>query len=84
MTATVPAVSSARFTRRFMVPVLLGPTLNPINSTMIAVALVPIATALDITAARTIWLVAVLYLAAAISQPTMGPWTICSDRRRST
>lgn len=46
--------------------------LNPINSTMIAVALVPIATALEITAARAIWLVASLYLAAAISQPVMG------------
>jgi MFS family permease len=60
------------FTARFGAPVLIGPTLNPINSTMIAVALVPIAQGLHITAAKTIWLVAILYLVAAIGQPTMG------------
>jgi MFS family permease len=60
------------FTARLVAPVLIGPVLNPINTTMISVALVPIATDLGISSAVVIWLVAGLYLASAIAQPTMG------------
>ena len=56
----------------FALPVLLGPVLNPLNTTMISVALVPIADALHITSATVIWLVVSLYLASAVSQPVMG------------
>jgi MFS family permease len=52
--------------------VLLGPLLNPINTTMVSVALAPISRDLGISAAQAIWLVAALYLASAIAQPTMG------------
>jgi len=60
------------FSTKFVLPILIGPMLNPLNSTMIAVALVPIATALQISAAKSIWLVAILYLVAAVSQPVLG------------
>ncbi|TCU87324.1 sugar phosphate permease [Curtobacterium sp. PhB191] len=51
---------------------LVGPLLNPINTTMVSVALTPISSDLGIGAAQAIWLVAALYLASAIAQPTMG------------
>ncbi|MBT1673001.1 MFS transporter [Curtobacterium flaccumfaciens] len=51
---------------------LVGPLLNPINTTMVSVALTPISRDLGIGAAQAIWLVAALYLASAIAQPTMG------------
>jgi MFS family permease len=57
---------------RFVAPLALGSTLNPINSTMIATALVPIATDFHATVADAGWLIAGLYLASAIAQPTMG------------
>ncbi|EPZ42559.1 hypothetical protein N007_14870 [Alicyclobacillus acidoterrestris ATCC 49025] len=50
----------------------MGSTLNPINSSMIATALVPIAMFLHISAAQTTILVTVLYLASSIAQPTAG------------
>jgi MFS family permease len=57
---------------RFVVPVLIGPVLNPINTTMISVALVPIARDLGLASSVVIWLVAALYLTSAVAQPTMG------------
>jgi len=60
------------FGPKLLVPVLVGPLLNPINTTMVSVALAPISRDLGIGAAQAIWLVAALYLASAIAQPTMG------------
>jgi MFS family permease len=57
---------------RFVAPVLIGPLLNPINTTMISVALVPIARDLGLASSVVIWLVAGLYLTSAVAQPTMG------------
>ncbi|MCV2464591.1 MFS transporter [Streptomyces sp. ICN988] len=51
---------------------LLGSVLNPINSTIIAVALVPIGRALGAPAAQTAWLVSALYLATSLGQPVVG------------
>jgi MFS family permease len=51
---------------------LLGSICNPINSSMIAVALVPIGAAFGATPARTAWLVTGLYLATALGQPVIG------------
>jgi MFS family permease len=56
----------------FVAPLALGSCLNPINSTMIATALVPISHGLNVSAAEAGWLIAALYLASAIAQPTMG------------
>ena len=50
----------------------LGSLLNPINSSMIATALVPIGRAFDVGVSQTVWLVAALYVTSAVAQPTMG------------
>ncbi|MTD15683.1 MFS transporter [Nakamurella sp. YIM 132087] len=60
------------FGARFAVPLLLGSVLNPINTTMIAVALVPIGRDLGLPTATVIWLVTGLYLASAVAQPVLG------------
>lgn len=64
--------SDIGFGPRFAVPVLLGPALNPVNTTMIAVALVPISQATGTPASLAIWLVAGLYVVSAVAQPAMG------------
>ena len=51
---------------------MLGSILNPINSSIIAVALVPIAAAFGAPASQAAWLVSSLYLATAIGQPLVG------------
>ncbi|MBU2662519.1 MFS transporter [Actinoplanes bogorensis] len=51
---------------------VLGSILNPVNSSMIAVALVPIGVALHAQPAATAWLVSGLYLATATGQPVVG------------
>lgn len=63
---------SDRFDRRLLAPMMLGSILNPINSSIIAVALVPIATAFGAKASETAWLVSALYLATSIGQPLTG------------
>ncbi|MEU5832457.1 MFS transporter [Streptomyces diacarni] len=60
------------FGARLMAPLLLGSLLNPVNSTMIATALVVIGRGFGVGSADTAWLVASLYLASAVAQPTMG------------
>jgi MFS family permease len=60
------------FSWRFTTPLYTGSALNPINSSLIATALVPIAHALHVPVGRTSVLVASLYLACAIAQPTAG------------
>ena len=57
---------------RFMAPLALGSMLNPINSTMLSTALVPIAESLHAGVDETGWLIAGLYLTTAVAQPTMG------------
>lgn len=60
------------FDRRLLTPMVLGAILNPINSTMIAVALIPIGVALGAPPSQTAWLVSGLYLATAVGQPVVG------------
>ncbi|MGV9563036.1 MFS transporter [Streptomyces sp. NPDC003480] len=60
------------FDRRLIAPMILGSILNPINSSMIAVALVPIGVAFGAPPAETAWLVSALYLATAVGQPVIG------------
>jgi MFS family permease len=50
----------------------LGSALNPVNSSLIATALVPIAHGIHVPVGRTVALVSALYLASAIAQPTAG------------
>jgi predicted MFS family arabinose efflux permease len=74
VTLAVPAAIERRkaFGFTFVAPLALGSCLNPINSTMISTALVPIEDGLHASAAEAGWLIAALYLASAIAQPTMG------------
>ncbi|PHV66155.1 MFS transporter [Williamsia muralis] len=51
---------------------VLGSILNPVNSSLIAVALIPIGQALNADPAQTAWLVTGLYLATAVGQPVVG------------
>jgi MFS family permease len=60
------------FDRKLTTPLLLGAMLNPINSSMIAIALIPIGSAFGASPAATAWLVSSLYLATSIGQPVIG------------
>jgi MFS family permease len=60
------------FSSRFMTPLLMGAALNPINSSLIATALVPIAGAMHVPVGHTAILISSLYLTSAIAQPTLG------------
>ena len=60
------------FSWRFVTPMFLGSALNPVNSSLIATALVPIASAMHVSVGRTAVLVSALYLASSIAQPTAG------------
>jgi MFS family permease len=60
------------FSWRFTAPLFIGSALNPINSSLIATALVPIAHGLGVPIGQTAALVTALYLASAIAQPTAG------------
>jgi MFS family permease len=77
-TATTQADAAARglsrkpFAWTFTTPLYVGSSLNPINSSIIATALVPIATELHVSVGSTAVLVSSLYLASAVAQPTAG------------
>ncbi|MCX4679088.1 MFS transporter [Streptomyces sp. NBC_01433] len=60
------------FAWTFTTPLYVGSSLNPINSSIIATALVPIATDLNVAVGATAVLVSSLYLASAVAQPTAG------------
>ncbi|GCE50906.1 MFS transporter [Thermosporothrix hazakensis] len=57
---------------RQVVVIVLGVLLNGLNSSMIAVALVPISATYHVNSQATAWLVSGLYLATSVAQPTMG------------
>jgi hypothetical protein len=67
-----PRPAEIGFGRRFVAATSFGSVLNPVNSSIIAVALVSIGRAFGVGASATTWLVSALYLATAIGQPTMG------------
>lgn len=67
-----PTPEKAGFGARFVTAASVGSVLNPVNSSIIAIALVSIGHAFGVGAAQTAWLVLSLYLATAVGQPTMG------------
>ncbi|MGW6455156.1 MFS transporter [Streptomyces sp. NPDC055078] len=67
-----PAGPAESFDRRLVAPLVLGSVLNPVNSTVIAVSLVPIGEAFSAQPSGTAWLVSGLYLATAVGQPVVG------------
>jgi MFS family permease len=64
--------SGDAFSWRFVTPLLMGSVLNPVNSSLLATALAPIARAVHVPVGRTAILVSVLYLACVVAQPTAG------------
>ncbi|OPG09461.1 MFS transporter [Microbispora sp. GKU 823] len=60
------------FSWRFLTPLYVGSALNPVNSSLIATALVPIAHGIAVPIGQTATLVTALYLASAVAQPTAG------------
>jgi MFS family permease len=72
VTTDLAAPRDTPFTWRFTTPLFIGSALNPINSSLIATALVPIAHGLHVPLGQTAALVTALYLASAIAQPTAG------------
>jgi MFS family permease len=60
------------FGPRFVTPMLLAAALNPMNSSVIATALVSIAAAIGVPVGQTSILISSLYLTSAIAQPTAG------------
>lgn len=84
MTAAKAATSAeaSPFGWRFTAPLLLGSTLNPINSSMIATALVGIGVDMHTGPGATATLISVLYLCSAVAQPTMGKLSTIFGPRR--
>lgn len=74
--------TSKPFGWRFLTPLLLGSTLNPINSSMIATGLVGIGVDFRAGPGTTALLISVLYLCSAIMQPTMGKLSTLFGPRR--
>ena len=82
--ATRSAGSSTHkpFPWRFTAPLLLGSTLNPINSSMLATGLVAIGVDFHTGPGPTATLISVLYLCSAVAQPTMGKLSTLFGPRR--
>lgn len=60
------------FDQRLLAPMMLGSALNPVNSSIISVSLVPIGAAFGAPPSQTAWLISALYLATSIGQPVVG------------
>lgn len=69
---TSPTVSPPRVSRRVLAAILLGTVLNPINSSMIAIALVSIRDDFDVSVISLSWLISSFYLVAAVGQSVLG------------
>ena len=84
--ARAPAASPAKvgkpFGWRFISPLLIGSSLNPINSSMIATGLVGIGLDFHKGPGTTASLISVLYLCSAVMQPTMGKLATIFGARR--
>ena len=72
MTASTTTRTPGAFGWRFTLPLSLGSALNPLNSSLIAPPLVPIAAGVHVGTGRTAALVSALYLACTVAQPTAG------------
>ncbi|MET8553784.1 MFS transporter [Streptomyces sp. NPDC004959] len=72
-TPAKPAASSGDgFGLRFTFPLMLGTSLNPVNSSLLATGLAGIAADFHLGPGPAASLVSVLYLCSAVMQPTMG------------
>ncbi|MBS1870675.1 MAG: MFS transporter [Actinobacteria bacterium] len=67
-----PTAAPARVPGRVLAAILLGTVLNPINSSMIAVALVRVGRDFDVGVVSLSWLISSFYLVAAVGQSVLG------------
>jgi len=67
-----PAAAPTRVPPRVLAAILFGTVLNPINSSMIAVALVRIRDDFDVSIVALSWLVSSFYLVTAVGQSVLG------------
>ncbi|HLH21719.1 MAG TPA: MFS transporter [Chloroflexota bacterium] len=81
-TAAAAAKSTRPAGRRLVGAVLAGTLLNPLNSSMIAVALVLIQADFRVSVATASWLLSGFALAAAVAQPLMGRFADLFGPRR--
>lgn len=81
MTTTTPPLEKP-FGWRFTFPLMLGSTLNPINSSLLATGLAGIAADFHTDPGTAASLVSVLYLCSAVMQPTMGKLAMLFGPRR--
>lgn len=65
-------LSADTFDRRLLAPMMLGSVLNPVNSSILSVSLVPTGAAFGAPPSQTAWLISALYLATSIGQPVVG------------
>jgi MFS family permease len=76
--SNLPATDAARaaarppISRQVTAAVALGTLLNPLNSSMIAVAVVAVQRAFGVSVATSTWLLSGFYLTACVGQPLMG------------
>ncbi|GAA5170638.1 MULTISPECIES: MFS transporter [Amycolatopsis] len=75
-------VEKKPFGLRFTGPLMLGTTLNPLNSSLIATGLAGIAADFSLGPGTAATLVSVLYLCSAVMQPTMGKLATLFGPRR--
>jgi len=80
--ATKEAAFREAFGWRFTAPLLLGSTLNPINSSLIATGLVGIGADMHAGPGAAASLISVLYLCSAVMQPTTGKLSTLFGPRR--
>ena len=66
------AIKEEAVSYRFMLPLVLGTMMNPLNSTMLATALVPLCISFKISAGQGAILITSLYVTSTIAQPLMG------------
>src|ERR1700761_3693602 len=57
---------------KFLLPLLLGTMMNPLNSTMLATALVYLCNSYHVSAGQGAILITSLYITSTIAQPLMG------------
>lgn len=71
-TAIPPSDVPPAISRKVLAAILLGTVLNPLNSSMIAVALVKIGDAFAVGIVSLSWLISSFYLVAAVGQSVLG------------
>jgi len=66
------SIKKGPFPYKFMLPILLGTMMNPLNSTMLATALIPLCNSFGKSVGEGAILVTSLYVTSTIAQPLMG------------